>query len=336
MLIATHDGSFHADETIACAILTYIFDNTSIIRSRNKDELEQADLIIDVSGINDERHFDHHSKDFTLSRENGIGFATAGLMWHKFGREFLDKLCHNEKLNYTSNVKDRAQSRIDKEMMELIDLNDNGMLNTYLNQSIKPQGDEAERVFNSLNEFYQQDPSIPYIVAMQNPPSATAEQQHKAFLNTVKMLRQILINTALNALNIEEGIAKVLSLYDGGPILIMHEKLPWTSAVLSHPEAFCHCSLAVYPDRKRGFRVQSLPMSVAERFKNRVTAPESWCGHDEQELDQICGLNGTIFVHKSGFTGGALEFDTTMEMARLWLRDGRWDPSWKKQQEQQG
>ena len=31
MIIATHDGSFHADETTACAILTYIYENSTIM-----------------------------------------------------------------------------------------------------------------------------------------------------------------------------------------------------------------------------------------------------------------------------------------------------------------
>lgn len=37
MIIATHDGTFHADETTACAILTYLFENHSIIRYIDDD-----------------------------------------------------------------------------------------------------------------------------------------------------------------------------------------------------------------------------------------------------------------------------------------------------------
>ena len=54
MIIATHDGTFHADETTACAILSYLFDNVSVIRSRDPDVLESGDIVIDVSNINDE------------------------------------------------------------------------------------------------------------------------------------------------------------------------------------------------------------------------------------------------------------------------------------------
>ncbi len=334
MLIATHDGSFHADETIACAILTYLYENANIIRSRDPQELEQADLVIDVSGLNDDKHFDHHSNDFTQCRPNGICYATAGLMWEKFGHDFLRKVCLKHELNFADAILAQAKARIDVEIMQMIDLNDNGQLNAYLNTTIALQDDGQRRVFNDLNAFYQHDPSIPYIVAMQNLPAATVSEQHKAFLATVKMLRHILVNAAINAVHTEAGIAKILALYDGSPMLIMHEKLPWTAAVLSHPNVFAHCSLAIYPDRKRGWRVQSLPMSLSERFRNRVTAPASWCGLNDEALDAATGLSGTIFVHKSGFTGGAMDFDTNLELAKCWLAQGRWDPKWQEQQKQ--
>lgn len=323
MLIATHDGTFHADETIACAILTYIFENASILRSRDPQELEKADLIIDVSGINDDRHFDHHSREFTLKRSNGICYATAGLMWEKFGLQFLHKICLKYGLSPSDQILQQAHQRIDTEVMEMIDLNDNGQLSSYLSEQLTPGNSGEREIFDRLNAFYGHDPAIPYLVAMQNLPAATAQEQFSSFINTVKMLRTMLINIAINAVHTEIGIAKVLEVYDGSAILIMHEKLPWTSAVLTHPQIFTRCLLAVYPDRKRGWRVQSLPLSAAERFKNRVTAPESWLGLDNAALDQATGLKDTIFVHKTGFTGGAMEFETTLEMARRWLQEGR-------------
>ena len=75
---------------------------------------------MDVSGINDERHFDHHSKDFTLSRDNGIKYATAGLMWKKFGIEFLKKTATtvlNEQ--FTDDILNKAFLRIDADFMQL-------------------------------------------------------------------------------------------------------------------------------------------------------------------------------------------------------------------------
>ena len=422
MLIATHDGSFHADETLACAIISFLYENCEVIRSRDPVELEKADIIIDVSGINDHKHFDHHSNAFNLSRDNGIHYATAGLMWKKFGHDFLVKIATdylipqmqaaakaakaaqeaeeagkdvetsstpvtavaiNEKGSSTMVVNDAspcacastaadalaaakaaaaaaatatataaaadgadaaadkdkdedevlainisdeiylsAYERIDREIMYMVDLNDNGQLNTYLRDNITIDNDGEQRVMDELNEFYRSTPDIPYLVAMQNLPLVSNEEQNKNFLTTVRILKALLINVAINALNTEIGVAKVLEAYDGGPILVMHEKLPWTQAVLAHFDLFKNCMLAVYPDRKRGWRVQSLPFSKAERFKNKLIAPKAWRGLDDKALDAATGLSGTIFVHRAGFTGGALAFDTQMKMAQLWLEQG--------------
>lgn len=327
VLIATHDGSFHADETLACAIISYIYERSEVIRSRDPHMLETADIIIDVSGINDEKHFDHHSNEFNLSRDNGINYATAGLMWLKFGDEYLRKIALDyftleQRNEITKEIYQAAKERIDREIMYGVDLNDNGQLNTYLNDQIKVANEGEQRVMDELNEFYRYTPDIPYLVAMQNLPNVSGAEQDKNFMTTVKILKTLLINAAINALYTEIGIAKVLSVYDGGSILIMHEKLPWTQAVLANFDKFANCMLAVYPDRKRGWRVQSLPYSLAERFRNKLTAPKAWRGLDFEQLDQVTGLTGTIFVHRAGFTGGAMDFDTNLAMARKWLEEG--------------
>lgn len=325
MLIATHDGSFHADETLACAILTYLYENSNIIRSRDLDVLEKADIIIDVSGKNDHKHFDHHSNDFKDCRSNGIRFATAGIMWYKFGLEFLKKL--NSSLNLMiddEQVFQNAFYKIDREIMYMVDLNDNGQLNDYLNEQIEITTANEQKIVDTLNEFYQYDPSIPYIVATQNLSNVSAEEQNKAFLATVKLLKQILIGACQHALLSENGIKKVLACYNGGKLLVMHEHLPWSNAVFANFELFKDCILAVYPDRKRGFRIQSLPFSKAERFKNKCKAPLAWRGLDDDQLDKATGLNGTIFVHRAGFTGGAKDFDIAMEMAKMWLEQGEY------------
>ena len=327
LLVATHDGSFHADETLACAIISYVFDNTEVIRTRDPQLLETADIVIDVSGLNDDKHFDHHSPAFNLRRPNGINYATAGLMWQKFGLKYLKKITQQYityplRKDINDAVLQAALERIDREVMYAVDLNDNGQLNSYLRETIPAHNEGEQQIMDALNEFYRNTPDIPYLVAMQNLPNVTGEEQDKNFMNTIKYLKSMLINVAINALSTEAGVLKVLALYDGGPLLIMHEKLPWTQAVLSNFDHFKDCKLAIYPDRKRGWRIQSLPYSTAERFKNKLNAPVAWRGLNDKDLDAVTGLTGTIFIHRAGFTGGALEFDTVMEMAQKWLDEG--------------
>ena len=324
MIIATHDGSFHADETTACAILTFLHENSTIIRSRDEIELEKADIVIDVSNKNDSKHFDHHSKDFTLCRDNGVKYATAGLMWKKFGKDYLKKVASTTSLKFTPSAKiiDMAFERIDREIMIPIDLNDNGQLTSYVHDLASPKTEGENEVLNRLSDFQSSTPDIPYLVAMMNLPSQIGQDQDKAFLQTVKILKTLLLSAAINAICTESGIAKVLDIYTGGQILIMHEKYPWTQAVLNYPDVFKDCLIAVYPDRNNRWRVQSLPLSKAQRFTNRLPAPATWRGLNDKELDAATGLCNMTFIHKSGFTGGAMTYEDNLELAKLWLEKG--------------
>ena len=61
--------------------------------SRDPLELAKANYVIDVGGKFDlEVNFDHHPSEFTLARDNQIKFASAGLVWNKFGEKVLEKL----------------------------------------------------------------------------------------------------------------------------------------------------------------------------------------------------------------------------------------------------
>lgn len=43
--------------------------------------------------------------------------------------------------------------------------------------------------------------------------------------------------------------------------------------------------------------------------------PEPWRGVRDAELEKICGIPGLIFVHATGFIGGAKTYDGVLKMA---------------------
>ena len=51
--VGTHNGIFHSDEVIACAILCLINSDKSIyiLRSRDNEMLKQCDICVDIGGI---------------------------------------------------------------------------------------------------------------------------------------------------------------------------------------------------------------------------------------------------------------------------------------------
>ena len=79
--------------------------------------------------IQDFGEFDHHQKTRNGQRENGIYYSSIGLLWKKFGKEYLKDL-------KIKNV-DKVFKYMDKELIQHIDATDN-MQMEYLKNKISP------------------------------------------------------------------------------------------------------------------------------------------------------------------------------------------------------
>lgn len=76
----------------------------------------------------------------------------------------------------------------------------------------------------------------------------------------------------------------------------------------------------IYPDEGSGnWRIQAVPVSP-ESFESRKALPEPWRGIRDEELSRVAGIEGCIFVHASGFTGGNKTKDGALEMAKRALK----------------
>ena len=89
-VIATHSGSFHCDEALACWLLrrTPEFADASILRTRDPEKIAEADIAVDVGAEYDpaRNRFDHHQRGFeeTFSPQHSIKLSSAGLVYDSF------------------------------------------------------------------------------------------------------------------------------------------------------------------------------------------------------------------------------------------------------------
>ena len=83
MKVATHPGNFHADDVFAIAALELVHGPLEVVRTRDPERQAAADLRVDVGGRSDPAagDFDHHQKGGAGTRENGIPYASFGLVW---------------------------------------------------------------------------------------------------------------------------------------------------------------------------------------------------------------------------------------------------------------
>lgn len=64
--IGTHNGTFHCDEALACALLRLLpeYANAEIVRTRDPEKLASCDIVVDVGGeYNPQSHrYDHQDR----------------------------------------------------------------------------------------------------------------------------------------------------------------------------------------------------------------------------------------------------------------------------------
>ena len=123
LCVGTHNGIFHCDEVIAVSILNVLFDgrkNVEVIRTRNLELLnKETEIMVDVGG----GKFDHHQKGGNGKRENGVEYASAGLIWREFGKQVIELLAEG---NLKNDSIEKIFNMIDNDIIQSIDKEDNG------------------------------------------------------------------------------------------------------------------------------------------------------------------------------------------------------------------
>ncbi|WP_173487765.1 MYG1 family protein, partial [Aliiroseovarius sp. xm-m-354] len=90
--LVTHSGGFHADELLSSVILTRLYPEAALLRSRDADWITPGAgrIIYDVGRDYDPEAliFDHHQRPGPL-REDGQPFSSFGLIWQHYGHDYL-------------------------------------------------------------------------------------------------------------------------------------------------------------------------------------------------------------------------------------------------------
>ena len=110
----THSGRFHVDDVISTIFLSKIINKIVLSRVPTIENKNVKDKIVYDIGFGE---FDHHQKNRNGQRDNGIYYSSIGLLWKKFGKEYLKKI-------RVKNI-DKTFEYIDRELIQNIDATDN-------------------------------------------------------------------------------------------------------------------------------------------------------------------------------------------------------------------
>ncbi|XP_065863122.1 uncharacterized protein [Euphorbia lathyris] len=322
-LVGTHDGSFHCDEALACFILrlTSSFSNAQIIRTRDPQVLDKLDAVLDVGGgyHPTQCRFDHHQNGF--DEVFGHGFttklSTAGLVYKHYGSEIIAKQLQ---LNEEHPDVHRLFLAVYKNFVEAVDAIDNGT-NQY-------DTDQPPRYLNNT--------SLSHRVGRLNldwlDSDQSSERENEAFRHAMELagnefLESIFFhaNSWLPARSIvRECLASRKSIDCSGEIVKLSISCAvWKLHIFELEEEMKidpSIKYVIYQDdRTRNWRLQAVAVSPV-KFDSRKPLPVAWRGLVDEELSDVTGIPGCVFVHMSGFTGGNRSYEGALAMARASLK----------------
>lgn len=116
---------------------------------------------------------------------------------------------------------------------------------------------------------------------------------------------------------VEEALKDRFNVHPSGEIIVLSTFCPWKSHLSDLEEEQKiegQVKYAIFKDTGSSWRVQCMSTSPSS-FENRLSLPEPWWGKRDEELSTLSGIPGCIFVHATGFIGGAHTKESALALA---------------------
>ncbi len=295
--LVTHSGGFHADELLSSVILTRLFPQARIIRSRAPEWITPAPdrVIYDVGRIFDADRgvFDHHQTPTPL-RETGKPYSSFGLIWDHFGRDYL------RGSGVPDEHVDLVHKAFDEDFVLPVDLLDNGAVDPSV----------AGPLLSGL--------TLPVLLEQLKPvfDERTAQGEDAAFADALPVARAFVegrIRHLAADLRAHSIATDAIRAAGDSPILELPRGMPYRAAI--EAAGADHLLFVVHP-RDGDWALNGIRLGE-DTFAQRADLPEGWAGLNDAELEAACGVPGARFCHSARFIAVADSRAAILRMAEL-------------------
>ena len=268
----THSGTMHADEVFSTAFLDLYFGNVKVFRTGKVEgyKIREDQIVYDIG----RGKFDHHQQD-ALRRENNIPYCSFGLLWKEYGKDFLQK--------YDIELIDKVFLGIDKDLVEGIDADDNG-------------------VFPKIEAPYRVK-TIPNVIKLFNPSYDSGQIESEQFEKACNLARNIIEEEVyyMNGKVIaeEEILEQLAEVGADSHYLVLDKFLPYEETILQREDTK-NLYFVAYPSNRGGYAIKVVPKSIEDRTP-RLPFPEEWAGLEGEELESVSEIPGLSFCHTGRF-----------------------------------
>lgn len=260
----THDGTFHADEVTACALLVLFdcVDKDKVYRTRDPLILAECEYVCDVGGLYDPHRklFDHHQADYRGA------LSGAGMV-----------------LQYLKSVGKLTASEY-----------------TFINNSLVMGVDAHD---NGKDPLIPGVATFSHIIANFTPVryDCTPQDQDIAFHLAVDFCLghlKRLLERFHYIHSCQTLVAECMK--ESKEVLVFDENIPWLDLFFELGGA-AHPALFVIMPSGQHWKLRGIPPSLQEKMKVRHPLPQEWAGLLEEELKKVSHIPEAIFCHKGRF-----------------------------------
>ncbi|MBB5721048.1 uncharacterized UPF0160 family protein [Loktanella ponticola] len=298
--LVTHSGGFHADELLSSVILTQLFPDAKLVRTRDRDMITPgADKIIyDVGGDfdADAQIFDHHQRPSPL-REDEQPYSSFGLIWAHYGRDYLAAM------NVPEDDIDAIHTTFDTKFVLPIDLLDNGAMEPSVAGPLSVM--TLPSLLGSLKPVFD-DPS----------PTADDDAFFAAMPIARRFIEAFIANVAAKA-RAQSMVEAAIEAAGTSAILELPMGMPYRSALI---KAEADHILFVVNPRGDDWTLNGIKLSH-DTFDQRADLPAAWAGLTDAALEEASGVKGAKFCHNARFIAVANSRDAILEMAEIAVKE---------------
>lgn len=295
--LVTHSGGFHADELLSSVILTRLFPEAELIRSRDEAWITPGEdrIIYDVGGQfdADAQIFDHHQRPNPL-REDGQPYSSFGLIWARYGHDYL------RAMDVPEHDIAAIHASFDRGFVLPVDLLDNGAVNAA----------EAGPLFSGL--------TLPVLLESLKPVFDDREDgaDDRAFMAALPVARAFVeaqIKRKAAKYRAEALVMAAIEAAGEGRVLELPMGMPFRAGV--DKAGADHLLFVVHP---RGTDWALTTIRVGDdTFDNRADLPAAWAGLTGDGLETASGVEGAKFCHNGRFIAVAASHEAVLKMADI-------------------
>ncbi len=277
----THDGTFHADEVTACALLLVfdLIDKDKVYRTRDLSKLKSCEYVCDVGGEYNPalKRFDHHQVGY----QGELSSAGMVLLFLK------------------ERIGGRLYDFLNRSLIAGVDAHDNG------------------RVIIETGVCTFSQVITNFVPPVYDAPAAIVT---KAFFEAVDFAHghlQRLIDKYRYVEQCRETVSRVMKKDE--KVLIFDRSMPWMDLFFDM-DGERHPALFVIMPSGDSWKLRGIPPNSRDRMKVRLPLPEAWAGLMNGDLQKVSGIEGAVFCHKGRFISVWKTKEGAMKALALILR----------------